>query len=970
MFQFAGECNRETLVEAYEDEVYSATGAIPRSCTKSAEEDFDEKLSAAGISIDDLCSQVYSTAEEVPFYSASKRGKDMLFEQMFYNGRTDWQEEVETIYETDDESATSVLKQDAENIRAFYESAAQGRRVAWPGALTNFQSSETDGAGNPTCTTNAAMCCWPKDRQANDGNGNCAKGYDVNCVSKDPADNTNLCHVDMERGNGSTGFDSAGFLGYEGDNNAGEGAIHCHGLAWSNDVNDHTARYRGNNIFFVSMFDHMYQRGYVENIPGAPMCGCVEQMPTVTRSDCTQVDLTESIKIAFDSRSSTFTGKLTDVHIDFNACRGIHNQNNDLWAYMARLYYQGDITPNQFGEAGRIITNGHCVESDRYALNEKNLHVGYDADADRWTQVAGRDELYEGPPFGRNMFMKSFFEHSLTAPRQENIVNGTFSAGETPIMMRVCATCQSTHRYVFYRRLTPVTDLNINLLGQILYHRGDAGGNNVWNEDFTLHSTYDEAVSGTNPWKCPGDTFNNGAPFVGDCSPDGTRVQNQYSIWNWSDGPSKDVAYYVNKPRDVGLATLDLNTSLRFSAALHTDVDLGHVGSEGRTFESDDGSLHMIGSGQDIWGHKDAGHYFSEPYSGDIVVKVHVSGMTGEYFRDWAKAGIMLRTDNSPDATNAFLNLSGRKGVWLNTRRSKSGSTEAKVPNNLRDYTNRDSAWLKVVKKFDQIEGFVSYDGGDKGTWNFLGSDTVYFPEDEYRVGLAVTSNRNDWPAEASFEDYSLEQYSAPTVAPTVSMAPTTWEPLTDMNVQREGQFEADPSNVGDKLLGSGTGLTGTTDSFMFYNQRVLDDSMTVELDVLKLNSWEVYSRGGIMLRDTLADNSEYVFVGVAGARQGAVLQSRASAGQRTVHHKMIFTSNSGNNNAFVKLEYAKSPTEGGFGQVTAYYKVSAEDEWNLLGQTAFKATGSHVLLGRAVTAGSDHSHALAELRAKPLVIN
>ena len=183
-------------------------------------------------------------------------------------------------------------------------------------------------------------------------------------------------------------------------------------------------------------------------------------MPTVTRSDCTQVDLTESIKIAFDSRSSTFTGKLTDVHIDFNACRGIHNQNNDLWAYMARLYYQGDITPNQFGEAGRTITNGHCVESDRYALNEKNLHVGYDADADRWTHVAGRDELYDGPPFGRNMFMKSFFEHSLTAPSQENIVNGTFSAGETPIMMRVCATCQRTHRYVFYRRLTPVTDVS------------------------------------------------------------------------------------------------------------------------------------------------------------------------------------------------------------------------------------------------------------------------------------------------------------------------------------------------------------------------------------------------------------------------------------------------------------------------------------------------------------------------------
>jgi hypothetical protein len=52
--------------------------------------------------------------------------------------------------------------------------------------LSNFQSSVTDTAGLSTCTTNAAMCCWPKDRQANDNNGNCATPYDENCVNKDP----------------------------------------------------------------------------------------------------------------------------------------------------------------------------------------------------------------------------------------------------------------------------------------------------------------------------------------------------------------------------------------------------------------------------------------------------------------------------------------------------------------------------------------------------------------------------------------------------------------------------------------------------------------------------------------------------------------------------------------------------------------------------------------------------------------
>jgi hypothetical protein len=69
-------------------------------------------------------------------------------------------------------------------------------------------------------------------------------------------------------------------------------------------------------------------------------------MPTVTRSDCTQIDVVESFVIDYSSTSGNFTSKLTSVDVNFNACQGINNQNNNLWAYMARLYYQGDITPN------------------------------------------------------------------------------------------------------------------------------------------------------------------------------------------------------------------------------------------------------------------------------------------------------------------------------------------------------------------------------------------------------------------------------------------------------------------------------------------------------------------------------------------------------------------------------------------------------------------------------------------------
>ena len=57
----------------------------------------------------------------------------------------------------------------------------------------------------------------------------------------------------------------------------------------------------------------------------------VEQMLTVTHSDCTQVNLTKTIKLTYDPKANTsFNSKLTNVHVDFNACQGINNHNNDL----------------------------------------------------------------------------------------------------------------------------------------------------------------------------------------------------------------------------------------------------------------------------------------------------------------------------------------------------------------------------------------------------------------------------------------------------------------------------------------------------------------------------------------------------------------------------------------------------------------------------------------------------------------
>jgi hypothetical protein len=92
------------------------------------------------------------------------------------------------------------------------------------------------------------MCCWPQDRQANDGNGNCDDPYDTECYDKDPADNTDLCFVDLSRSLQGNKLKGTGNVKFPHDTNNGEGAIHCHGFAWANDDGDFTSRFKANNF--------------------------------------------------------------------------------------------------------------------------------------------------------------------------------------------------------------------------------------------------------------------------------------------------------------------------------------------------------------------------------------------------------------------------------------------------------------------------------------------------------------------------------------------------------------------------------------------------------------------------------------------------------------------------------------------------------------------------------------------------
>lgn len=176
------------------------------------------------------------------------------------------------------------------------------------------------------------MCCFGRDRQFGDGNGQCRRW---NCEDKDPADNTNLC------------FTKSPEIEFVDES---EGDTHCHGFAWGEDESDEQYMGRFNTLFYVAMYDHLYSRGYVESVaPGVvPMCGCLEKMSPVSRADCTELELANQEVLVRMGNSGVLEAEVVSLDIDFRRCRGIdlrgRRKNNDLSARVNRLVEEGLVS--------------------------------------------------------------------------------------------------------------------------------------------------------------------------------------------------------------------------------------------------------------------------------------------------------------------------------------------------------------------------------------------------------------------------------------------------------------------------------------------------------------------------------------------------------------------------------------------------------------------------------------------------
>jgi len=252
-----------------------------------------------------------------------------------------------------------------------YQSGVAIREMNYE-AEKKFLSPPGDFNAGSCDKTSAAMCCWSKDRQYADNNGGCSLG---NCINQSPGDNTDLCWVEDDFSGDVFPFPNA-----DNPNNR-ERDLHCHGLSWSALESDFSDTLDGNsvvndagkwnNLYFVSLYDHLYKRGYVDSITDAkdfiigdegegeePMCGCVEDMPAVARADCTEAIGLANYTMSQDSTTGLLKLEYVDesFEIEFRACQG--------WQY------KEDVTPEKYQSASNIHQLGL-----RHQTNDLSAHV-------------------------------------------------------------------------------------------------------------------------------------------------------------------------------------------------------------------------------------------------------------------------------------------------------------------------------------------------------------------------------------------------------------------------------------------------------------------------------------------------------------------------------------------------------------------------------------------------------------------
>jgi hypothetical protein len=185
-----------------------------------------------------------------------------------------------------------------------------------------------------------------------------------------------------------------------------------------------------------------------------------------------------------------------------------------------------------------------------------------------------------------------------------------------------------------------------------------------------------------------------------------------------------------------------------------TALDIGIT--NGVTTALADGSWTVSAGGADIWNQADEFHYVYQPLAGDGSITARILSQTTTS-DPWAKAGVMLRDNETPGSPHMMVVMTPGNGVDMQWRPQQDGGSLNTAANS---YPRRLPLTLRVQRQGDRFTAFVSEDGA---TWTQIGLPQQIRMGREILAGVCVTAHNRNRICTARFDQVAVGEEFVPT---------------------------------------------------------------------------------------------------------------------------------------------------------------------------------------------------------------
>jgi len=281
--------------------------------------------------LDDLCGAARTPSLDLSM--AINKGPQFL--KNFLDGGTTWNDNYEANgkYVLSEDAAIIPALSSAEAVNTVFSAPNDGANDKYDQYFSNFYN------GDQECRTGVIECCYTASRLPPNQTG--------------LENNAKMCALDLTLAAKSNHIQSPAFrpsFTYYGTK--AEDDTYCSGFAYDNNSFGDAVKY--NTLFHMAMQTNLYVNNYVKNIPGAPMCGCLEQMPVVDYAACYKEKEGYQIDLS--------TGDI-NVAISWAHC------GMDLYSYYETLPGRSDT--EKFFVKEKIVGKGNCEAAAESFMNEQ-----------------------------------------------------------------------------------------------------------------------------------------------------------------------------------------------------------------------------------------------------------------------------------------------------------------------------------------------------------------------------------------------------------------------------------------------------------------------------------------------------------------------------------------------------------------------------------------------------------------------